>query len=126
MLPLEKDGYLRDSWADVYSLRSCCIVQPGMRFHAVCVAVLQVMGMARQEEGGDMKVETIGWLSAKGYGIVKGTKARKRTAARLWAVRKRLIEAERLGCGLFYHRWHDKAKTIRNYVPPPSRETCPV
>lgn len=28
-----------------------------------------------------------------------------------------------IGCGLFYHRWHDKSETIRNYVPPPSRET---
>jgi hypothetical protein len=29
-----------------------------------------------------------------------------------------------IGCGLFYHRWHDKSETIQNYVPPPSRETC--
>lgn len=29
-----------------------------------------------------------------------------------------------VGCGVFYHRMHDKAKTISGYVPPPTRENC--
>jgi len=29
-----------------------------------------------------------------------------------------------IGCGVFYHRWHNLSNGVSGYVPPPSKETC--